>query len=114
MKLADYIEHILGILERAGYLAIPLDSRMAEPLDPGLYYTARWERVFLCSPDREHGLLRLELVAVDSCLSDAAGTAEGARSALSEGLGMRLADCSATLLQEGERAVLRLTARCFF
>jgi len=114
MNLADYLEHILGMLEGAGYPAIPLDSRMDEPLDPGLYYTGRWERVFLCSPDHEHGLLRLELVAVDSCLAEAAGRAEGARSALSQGLGMRLADCSATSLQEGERAVIRLTARCFF
>lgn len=28
MNLADYLEHILGILEGAGHPAIPLDSRM--------------------------------------------------------------------------------------
>jgi hypothetical protein len=114
MNLADYLEHILGILDRAGYPAIPLDSRMGESQEPGLYYTARWERVFLCSPDHEHGLLRLELLAVDSCLSDALGTAEAARSALYDGLGMRLAECSAVSIEEGERAIARLTARCFF
>ena len=114
MNLADYLQHILGILERAGYPASPVDSRMGEPAEPGLYYAGRWERVFLCSPDHEHGLLRLELLVVDSCLYDAARKAEAVRSALSDGLGMRLAECSAVSFEEGERAIVRLTARCFF
>ncbi|MEO0141336.1 MAG: hypothetical protein ABIM88_07325 [candidate division WOR-3 bacterium] len=114
MRLVDYIQEVLEILENQGCPAIPLDSSMSEPREPGLYYTARWERVFLCSADHEHGLLRFELIAVDSCLSDAMAVAENARQALSAGLGMRLSECSATSLGEGERAVVRLTARCFF
>ncbi|MGC8893895.1 MAG: hypothetical protein ACP5QG_03495 [candidate division WOR-3 bacterium] len=114
MNLADYLQHILVILEEAGHPAIPLDSRLGEPAEPGLYYAARWEKVFLCSPDHEHGLLRLDVLAVESCLSDALALAEEARHALYSGLGLRVAECSATSLQEGERAVVRLTLRCFF
>ncbi len=114
MSLADYLQHILAILEEAGHPAIPLDSRMGEPADPGLYYTARWERVFLCSPDHEHGVIRAEFLVVESGLADALRTAEEVRSSLSEGLGMRLAECAAASLEEGERAIVRMTARCFF
>ncbi len=114
MNLSDYLQHILRILEEAGYSAVPLDSHMREPAEPGLYYSGAWERTFLCSPDHEHGILGLELLAVDSCLSDALKTAEEVRSALSDGLGMRIAECRVNAFQEGERAIVRLTVRCLF
>ena len=114
MSLSDYLEFILGILEDASLPAIPLDSRMGEPVSPGFYYAASWEMQFAASADREHGLLRLELRAVDSCLADALALANQARATLSESLGMRLVSCSVASFSEGERATASLVARIFF